>query len=237
MDMPVVGVTPLYDYSKNSIWMLPGYLKGLEQAGALPVVLPLTSGEEELERALSLCNGVLFTGGQDVNPAIYGQDRLPVCGEISAERDGEERYLLKRCIERDIPLLGICRGIQFINAALGGTLFQDLPAQHAGGVNHCMTPPYDRPVHRVTFPVGSPLAAIVGRDCAQVNSYHHQAVKDLAPRLRVSAVSEDGLTEGVYLPEARFLHAVQWHPEFDYMVNADSRAIFSAFVKSCRAAE
>ena len=133
----------------------------------------------------------------------------------------------------DKPVLGICRGIQFLNVHLGGTLYQDLPAEHPSAANHHQTPPYDAPVHSVTLTAGSPLWALLGKDTLAVNSLHHQAIKTLAPGLAAMAVSEDGLTEAVCLPDKRFVWAVQWHPEFSFRVNEDSRKIFKAFVGAC----
>lgn len=233
MNVPVIGVVPLFDFAKNSVWMIPGYIDGLDEAGAAPVILPYTCGERALARAYSACDGILFTGGQDVNPALYKEQKLPVCGECCSVRDVMEKYLLERCLQDDKPAFGICRGLQFFNVALGGTLWQDLPSQRPGSVLHEMKPPYNKPAHAVGFPKDSPLRELLEKDGARVNSRHHQAIKDVSPRLKISAVSEDGLAEGVYLPGARFLSAVQWHPELDFMVNEDSRLLFSAFVKAC----
>lgn len=130
-------------------------------------------------------------------------------------------------------MLGICRGIQFLNVHLGGTLYQDLPAEHPTAANHHQTPPYDVPVHSVTLTAGSPLWTLLGKDALAVNSLHHQAIKTLAPGLAAMAVSEDGLTEAVCLPDKRFVWAVQWHPEFSFRVNEDSRKIFKVFIESC----
>lgn len=233
MNVPVIGVVPLFDFTKNSVWMIPGYIDGLDEAGAAPVILPYTCGERALARAYSACDGILFTGGQDVNPALYKEQKLPVCGECCSVRDFMEKYLLERCLQDDKPAFGICRGLQFFNVALGGTLWQDLPSQRPGSVLHEMKPPYNKPAHAVGFPKDSPLRGLLEKDGARVNSRHHQAIKEVSPRLKISAVSEDGLAEGVYLPGARFLSAVQWHPELDFMVNEDSRLLFSAFVKAC----
>ncbi len=234
MQRPVIGVTPLYDKAKSSIWMIPGYPGGIEQAGACPLMLPYTDDADVLRRAYSLCDGILFTGGPDVEPSLYGAESSPLCGVPDTVRDSMERRLFLWCVAEDKPVLGICRGIQLFNALLGGTLYQDLPSEYGEEkVEHSMTPPYDRGVHRVDFAEDSPLTKIYGQNSAMVNSYHHQAVKALAPALTVSAVSEDGLVEGAYLKGARFIHSVQWHPELDYLVNSHSRALFSAFVQAC----
>lgn len=233
MQKPMIGILPLTDMEKDSYWMLPGYMKGIEEAGGIPVMLPLTEDETILERLAESFDGFLFTGGQDVSPELYGEEVLPECGECSPERDAMERILLEKILMSGKPLLGICRGIQLLNAALGGTLYQDLPAQHPGEINHHMTPPYDRTVHKVTLSPSAPLYEILGAGEIAVNSYHHQAVKELAKALEVSAVSEDGLVEGVYMPDKKFVMAVQWHPEFSYLKDENARKIFEAFVKAC----
>lgn len=230
---PLIGVVPLVDYQKASYWMLPGYLEGVEQAGGVPVVLPLTEDEGALEQLAALCDGFLFTGGQDVGPALYGGADPGLCGELSPGRDAMERRLLALARAQDKPVLGICRGIQFLNAALGGTLWQDLPAQCPSAVEHHQTAPYDQPVHTVALRPGAPLAALLGKTELAVNSLHHQAVRTLAPGLEPMAAAPDGIVEALYEPGRRFVWAVQWHPEFSWKVNGDSRAIFRAFVGAC----
>ena len=230
MKKPIIGVTPLFDRERDSYWMLPGYLEGLEQAGAIPIVLPLPEDLDDLPQLVSLCDGLLFTGGQDVSPALYGEAPKPTCGEVCPARDRMEQTLLHLALERDLPVLGICRGIQFLNAVLGGTLYQDLPTEYPFQTQHHMPPPYDRAVHTVTLQPGTPLAELLGTEHIGVNSYHHQAVKTLAPCLTEMAWSEDGLIEAVCLPGKRFVWAVQWHPEFSFRVDEHSRKIFGAFV-------
>ena len=132
--LPVVGVIPLWDEEKQSLWMLPEYLDGLRQAGCLPMILPLTEKPEEIDRILTLVDGILLTGGQDVSPELYGE-APDGTGETCELRDAMEGQLLKKAMVLDKPLLGICRGIQFINAALGGSLYQDIPSQHPSGVS------------------------------------------------------------------------------------------------------
>lgn len=233
---PVIGVVPLVDYQRESYWMLPGYLGGIEAAGGLPLVLPLTSDEAALRQLLGMCDGLLITGGQDVGPDVYGVDdpqARALIGETSPERDAMEAALLPMAIAADVPVLGICRGIQVINALLGGTLWQDLPMQMPFIVEHHGHAPYDVPVHAVDVLPDTPLAACVGAGELAVNSYHHEAVREVAPELTVMARAEDGIVEAVWRPASRFLWAVQWHPEFAYKVDEPSRRIFSAFVAAC----
>lgn len=232
MRKSVIGIVPLIDYARDSYWMLPGYMDGIVQAGGLPVMLPLTGDRGLIGQMAEDCDGFLFTGGQDVSPELYGEARLPPCGECSPERDGMELALLDCALALDKPVLGICRGIQFLNAALGGTLYQDIPAQLSTELEHRQTPPYDRPIHTVAVETGTPLAALLGREELWVNSCHHQAVKNLSPRLRSMARAADGLVEGVFLPEKRFVWGVQWHPEFLYRTDEASRRILRAFVQA-----
>ena len=230
---PVIGLIPLYDDEKESYWMLPGYMKVIEKCGGLPIMLPLTTDKEELEQAYDLCVGILFTGGHDVSPTLYGEKKKSTCGTDCFERDSMECFLLKKCIEDDKPLLGICRGIQFVNAYLGGTLYQDLPTEYQCKVEHHMEPPYDRAAHKVEILKGTKLAEILGEGIHEVNSYHHQAIKELSPEVEKMAVSEDGLVEAIEVKNQTFAIAVQWHPEFSYESNEDSMKLVSAFINKC----
>lgn len=231
---PVIGLVPLYDEKLESYWMLPGYMSGLEQAGAVPVMLPLTQDEEEICLLVDRMDGFLVTGGHDMDPSRYGQEPDAACGVLCRERDGMEQILLARALEADKPVFGICRGIQSLNVFLGGTLYQDLPTQRPSQVEHHMTAPYDQECHRVTLAEGGWLHRLLGVETIPVNSYHHQAVKDLAPGLKAAAWAPDGLVEAVELPGKRFVAAVQWHPEFSWKTDANSREIFRAFADACR---
>lgn len=232
MNRPMIGVVPLIDEEKESYWMLPGYMTGIEAAGGLPVMLPLTVNGEEIVQLAESIDGFLFTGGQDVAPSVYGEKKKNTCGEPCPLRDEMERKLLQQILKLDKPFLGICRGIQFINAALGGSLYQDLPTEHPSVLEHHQAPPYDLPVHEVILVEKTPLAELLGKDRLSVNSYHHQAVKALAPMACAMAYAVDGLVEALYLPERSFAWALQWHPEFSYQGNEDSRKIFGAFVEA-----
>ncbi|SFD11613.1 gamma-glutamyl-gamma-aminobutyrate hydrolase family protein [Ruminococcus albus] len=233
--IPIIGIIPLIDYSKDSYWMVPGYVNGLKQAGALPVILPTIKTDTEAEMLADMCDGFLFTGGQDVDPAIYSEKKSELCGECCPERDVMEKLLLETSMKRNKPILGICRGIQFINAVLGGTLWQDIPKQFSDKLTHCQKPPYDIPVHDVSILNDTPLYELLKKECISVNSYHHQGVRELSPKLKCMARSPDGLIEAVYSPEYKFLWAVQWHPEFSYEKDENSLLIFKEFVSCCSA--
>ena len=230
---PVIGLVPLYDDEKDSCWMLPGYMQVLERCGALPIMLPYTTDEEELSEAYELCDGILFTGGHDVGPSVYGEKPTAECGKPCRTRDFMEGVLLDKSIADDKPTFGICRGIQFMNAHLGGSLYQDLPTEHPSKVEHHMSPPYDRPVHKISVLQGTHLADIIGEGIHEVNSYHHQAVRTPAERVEVMALSEDGLAEAIEVKGSRFIMAVQWHPELSYRTNEDSICLVQAFVDAC----
>ncbi len=227
---PIIGIMPLVDEDRDSLWMLPGYMDGISEAGGLPIMLPLTGDKDVIRQLANMCQGFLFTGGHDVSPSVYHENvRFPNVSPCPA-RDKMENDILNIAISEDIPVLGICRGIQFINAALGGTLYQDLPSEHPSSIDHHQSPPYDVPVHEVEIIKDSPLYDIVQADIISVNSYHHQAIKHLSPKLVAMAYSSDGLVEAVYKPGQKFLWAIQWHPEFSYKKDSVSRKIFETFI-------
>lgn len=231
---PMIAIVSLFDEGKDSYWMLPGYAQGLEEMGAAPVMLPYTASKEALQRYAELFDGFLFPGGQDLHPSLYGLEDAEKCGELCRRRDAMEAafYPLARATGK--PMLGICRGIQLFNVMEGGDLYQDLPTEFPSAVQHHETPPYDKVAHRVTIEEGTPLFGAVGVTEMGVNSYHHQAVKRLGEGLAVAATAPDGVVEALYLPDHKFALAVQWHPEFSFCSDGNSRKIFGAFVEACR---
>lgn len=229
MIKPIIGVTPLWDQEKQSVWMLPEYLDAIRTAGGIPLVLPLYADIAEINRLAGILDGFLFTGGPDVSPELYGDTDRTGLTKPCPERDALEAIVLNEALAADKPVLGICRGIQFINAALGGTLWQDLPTEHPSGIAHRQGKPYEVPTHTVT--VSGPLKELLGKDELQVNSRHHQAVRNLAPGLLPVAVSPDGLVEGVVMPKKRFVWAVQWHPEYLFRKDGSSLKLFRKFIE------
>ena len=215
---PIIGVTPLWDAERKSIWMLPDYLDGIKAAGGIPMILPLEMSEEDADRIVETCDGFLFTGGQDVGSC--------------PERDTLETLLLSKALQADKAILGICRGLQFINVFLGGTLWQDLPSQHPSEIIHRQGKPYGTPTHKVML--DGELRTLLGKEVIEVNTLHHQAAKDLGSDLMQMAVAPDGIIEAVQMKGKRFVWAVQWHPEYMFKTDADSLAIFSCFIKHCK---
>lgn len=232
MNKPIIGLVPLVDTGRDSLWMLPGYMEGVANAGGVAVMLPLTDDDESIARILAVCDGILFTGGHDIHPALYGAQMSSLCGETIPARDSMETKLLKAALDADKAVLGICRGLQFLNVSLGGTLIMDIPTQRPSDVNHRMPVPYDRSIHEVSL--SGPLAEVIGSDTMGVNSCHHQGIDHLAESLEVMAVAPDGMKEAVCLPGKKFVWAVQWHPEFSHKADENSRRIFQAFVNGCK---
>jgi putative glutamine amidotransferase len=231
-ESPLIGVTPLWDAVRQSVWMLPDYLDGIKAAGGIPIVLPLDLSEKDAERIVETCDGFLFTGGQDVSPSLYGLEDATGTIVSSPERDKLETLLLSKALRADKAVLGICRGLQFINAFLGGTLWQDLPSQHHSEIVHRQGKPYGVPTHQVKL--SGDLQSLLGKEVLDVNTLHHQAVKELGKGLTPMAVAPDGLIEAAQLMGKRFVWAVQWHPEYLFRTDQDSLAIFSCFVEHCK---
>ncbi len=226
---PIIGVTPLWDAERKSVWMLPDYLDGIKAAGGLPIVLPLEMTENDADQIVATCDGFLFTGGQDVAPELYGTKDATGTVVSSPERDKLETLLLKKALQADKPILGICRGLQFLNAFLGGTLWQDLPLQHPSEIVHKQGKPYNAPTHQVTL--SGDLKTLLGKETLEVNTLHHQAVKDLGNDLVPMALAPDGIIEAAQMTGRRFVWAVQWHPEYLFKTDPDSLTIFKHFVK------
>lgn len=194
--------------------MLPDYLDGIKAAGGVPVVLPIDISENGTNRIIETCDGFLFTGGQDVGSC--------------PKRDNPETLLLSKALQADKPILGICRGLQFINVFLGGTLWQDLPTDHPSEIVHRQAKPYGIPTHTVTL--SGELKSLLDKDILEVNTLHHQAIKDLADDLTPMAVAPDGIIEAVRMKNKRFVWAVQWHPEYMFATDKNSLKVFEFFI-------
>lgn len=230
---PIIGLMPLFDKQRDSLWMVPGYYELIEENGGIPLILPLTSNRKTLDYFIDYCDGFLFTGGHDLNPELYQETTKKGCGESCLKRDDMEAYCMQKILMLNKPLLGICRGIQLLNVIRGGTLYQDLPTEFGTSINHQMTAPYDRPQHEVQIIQNSLLCDILKRDILKVNSYHHQAIKKLGRGLTVAAEAADQLIEAVYLPDHKFVLALQWHPEF-YEAGAEiNKKMMFAFLTAC----
>ena len=232
--MILIGVTPSLT-EKGNITLNQDYVDAVFRAGALPVLLPLTQDEKTMREMLCRVDGLLLTGGADVGPDMYGEEKLPCCGDVTPARDRFEFPLCRMALEMDKPILAICRGHQVLSCVLGGTLYQDVAEQFSPELKH---PQYDIPrdkAHGMTVEEGSLLHKITGLTEFTVNSRHHQAVKTPGKGLKVIAHAPDGLIEGVELPGKRFVLGVQWHPEALGDRYEEAQALFNAFVGACEA--
>jgi len=196
----------------------------------------LDASEEDLKQLSQDLDGFLFTGGPDVHPFLFGEETQAHCGNVSPARDQMEISLLPMVMELQKPILGICRGIQVLNIALGGNIWQDIPSQVTRDfpLAHSQPFSYDMPCHTVALTEGSLLARISESSSIKVNSMHHQAVKDLAPGLIASAYSTDYLIEALEMPDYPFFIGVQWHPEYLWEKNKEAFRLFQTFVKACK---
>ncbi len=203
------------------------YMESLARAGAGMRWVELSDPEQAVQDALT-CDGLLLPGGGDMDPKFYGQERIPACGEPNLLRDAAEPLLLRAFLAADKPVLGICRGIQVMNAVLGGDLYQDInPFEHLPHNGHWAK------VHTVTVRRGTLLSRILGQDTVLVNSQHHQAVDRVAPGFTLAALSEDGIVEAIEKPDAGFCLGVQWHPEWLSDADPAMQGLFDAFVNAC----
>lgn len=189
------------------------YVRAVIAAGGTPLLIPSDGDDGLVAEYLPLLHGLLVPGGEDVTPALYGEDPLRQVTFMNEEKDRMELALIRGAVDRGMPVFGICRGIQLLNVCFGGTLYQDLPAQYPGVLGHAQDMAIrGQLTHRVTLEPDSLLEKLLGGEPLSVNSYHHQAVRTPAPGFTVTARAADGVIEGVEDPE-RNLYAVQWHPE------------------------
>lgn len=214
------------------------YIRSVIKAGGVPLMLSPLMGPSYAARALDGVDGLILTGGEDMDPAWYNAERSPLCNPPNRERDLFELALFASARQRELPIFGICRGIQVINVALGGSLYQDLPSEFPGPVDHNRVGNRSDRSHPVRLEPGSLAAEALGAESISVNSFHHQAIRDLAPALVATGWSEDGLIEAVESGEGQpWMLAVQWHPEEMYAeTGAPDHGLFKALVERAAAA-
>jgi putative glutamine amidotransferase len=231
---PTIAITTSYGKESEDDFLLhKTYLRSVEKAGGLPVIVA-PGTPEDATLILDRVAGLLLTGGSDVDPALFGEARHPSVRRVIPERDAFEIALCQEAQRRDLPVLAICRGQQVMNVALGGSLFQDVASQVPGAIQHRSETERWETSHDVELLPGARLRAILGRGTLAVNSFHHQAVKDVARGLVVSARSPiDGIIEGLESRERRFFMAVQWHPEDFWGHAATFEPLFNELVKAC----
>jgi putative glutamine amidotransferase len=205
----LIGITCGFDEGGYRYYLRPGYWESVESAGGPPVILPPADSPEVMDHYLKVCDGYILSGGDDIDPAFWGEEPQPGLGEIDPRRDRFEVELIRGIIKRDKPALFICRGIQVLNVVLGGTLIQDLHSEIA----HRQRAPRNHPFHDILLEKASTLYQLFQRETVRVNSFHHQALGSLAPGISVTARARDGVVEAVEFPERSWILGVQWHPE------------------------
>ena len=232
---PVIGITCGSVPEGGRLALDLEYVEALCRAGAVPLAIAPGLPEEALPEVLACLDGLLLSGGPDVDPVHFGEEPIPAMGRIDPGRDGVELPLARLALEAGLPILGICRGAQVLNIAAGGDIHQDLPSQLPGCLAHVQQPtPMTYPTHAVAVREDSLLRSITGTAGFRVNSWHHQAVRNPAPGFSVTATAPDGVVEAIEKPGAPFVLGVQFHPES--MARGGSREaglLFEAFVRAC----
>lgn len=233
--MPIIGVTTSITEDESILQLNRSYISALTHSGTLPVLLPATTEASAIARYASMCDGLLLSGGGDVEPALYGASTRWECGAVSPLRDAFELALCRKMLQLRKPILAICRGIQVLNVALGGSLYQDLQSEQPGCIAHRQKQLSCYTAHAVSVEPGSQLADILSVTTLQVNSLHHQAIKDVGEGAAVCATAADGIIEAIEVPELPFCIGVQWHPErlWDQPATTIHARLFRSFAEAC----
>jgi putative glutamine amidotransferase len=235
---PVIGIPCHADFRAASKRPIYGnnrtYVHAVEAAGGLPILIPLLTDFHALEDLLPRLDGILFSGGIDIQSVLYGEEKHPATDEYDPKLDEFEMALADWALQEDVPILGVCRGMQLINVALGGTLYQDIPSQFQSELSHCRRElPRNALTHQVLIEEGSMMEKILGIRQFAVNSLHHQAVKDAGKGVLISGRADDGVAELLEVPDRRFVLAIQGHPEEIYAEVPACNRLFQAFVFAC----
>lgn len=233
---PVIGITTFCEKGANKVFnsVSYNYVKSIMLAGGVPILIPLDANNEDIDIYLEKVDGLLFTGGVDVSPLLYDEDPLKEINKISPDRDSYEIKLFNKAISMDIPILGICRGMQLINVALEGSLYQDINVQIKNSNGHSPSEiNVDELYHSVAIKIDSRLFKILNKDKIFVNSFHHQCVKKLGKNLRPVAFSSDNIVEAYESCKQRFLLGIQWHPEDLVVKRSEFLGIFKELIEEC----
>ena len=242
---PLIGITadlsearPRSATSHESTIFLPRrYCRAVESSGGIPFLLPFTRSRALMRQFINRLDGLLISGGAfDIHPGYYGERPIKEIGAIKEERTEFELEMTQLALKQDLPLLGICGGAQAINVVLGGSLYQDIAAQVPHADEHEQSKKKQIGGHKIIIQRGTRLENIVRRRTLEVNTTHHQAVKEIGKGLVVNATAEDGLIEGIESSRHSFVLGVQWHPEVLVLRSIPQRRIFLAFVRACRRA-
>lgn len=243
MNLPLIGITSDLDLGISTQSISPGrsyfficrnYLTAVEKVGGMPLLLPVYMEKERVEKILDIISGLIISGGGDLDPSFYNEEPDIHLGPINPERNSYEVMITQLSLERDLPILGICGGMQTINVVCGGSLFQDIYSQIPNVISHRQRAPRWCAYHSVNIDSSSKLYQIFKAEQIKVNSRHHQAVKTLGKNLKISATSQDNVIEAIESTVHKFVIGVQWHPEDMYERDVFAKSLFQAFVKLCR---
>ena len=241
--MPLIGITcsrvvggpwGLYSAGHFMDYTFDDYSQAVRFWGGAAVLIPAAQNRQTLQTILRRLDGLILSGGPDVNPKFYGEQPLPGLEEIDEDLDRMELEAARMAFERNLPILAICRGIQVLNVSQGGTLYQDIPTQVQESILHAQKADKKTTTHAARIELKTLLSRIVGRKEIWVNGKHHQAVKDVARGFVVSARATDGVVEAIEHPSRRFIIGVQWHPEGNWKGDLYSRRLFRAFVRAAQ---
>lgn len=233
---PVIGITAAYDFENGFSSVKEDYYEAIIHCGAVPILIPVTDEKNVLEEYLKMCNGLILSGGPDIDATYFGKSNMPYAHEISPIRDSMEIFIAQQAIAMDKPILGICRGIQVINIAAGGSIFQDIYAENNTEkklIKHSQQAPRWFQIHDIDIQGETCLYNIFEVDRLKVNSFHHQAVSQVAPEFVVNAYSEDGIIEAISHENKKFILGVQWHPENLWRKDKTHLKLFERLVSVC----
>lgn len=239
---PIIGITMSVQVGaevgttdKKELFVSREHSDAVIAAGGLPFFLPFTTDAAVIDQYVQQVDGLLLTGGWDMDPAYYGEEPAPALGVIAPSRDETELALAKAFLAAGKPILGICRGHQLLAVALGCTLYQDLDSQYEGAFNHHPPIPRNRPMHAITITESSLMHQILGETTIRVNSMHHQAVKDIGESVRVTAVASDGVVEAIESTRYPNVLGVQYHPECMAEEANEAQVLFDWLVRESQA--
>ena len=230
---PIVGITAAHCSEELKTFPRHYYVESIKNAGGIPLIIPPVRNTEEAKDVFQLINGLVLTGGGDISPTYLKEDPRRGIGTCFPERDLSEILLTQLALQQDLPLLGICRGIQVLAVAAGGGIYQDIPSQYPNSILHSQTAPRQYPWHDVDIVEDSVLFRLLKKTKIGVNSLHHQAVSEIPQGFTECAHAADGIIEGIEKIGAKFCIGVQWHPESMMETEAHSEALFREFVEAC----
>lgn len=233
---PVIGLTAQNEYQVNRKLnrLNYTYIKAVLEAGGIPIIIPVMEEEGKMEDYLDIVDGIIFTGGEDVSSLYFNEEPIKEVSSTDLDRDKSEMELFKLAYEKNIPMFGICRGLQLINIGLGGDIYQDLFKAVPDAIGHVFTKNAHEGHHTIKVEKDSILYEAFGKETLVVNSIHHQSIRKLAENLKVTSTASDGIIESAEANDGRHIYGVQWHPEAMGMKYKEFYKLFECFIEKCK---